>query len=97
MIKRFVKMQFRPEAVDEFKHIFARSRHLIQSFEGCRHVELLQAVDNPCIFFTFSLWTDEACLNAYRASAVFADVWGATKLLFSERPQAWSLIEPPLD
>lgn len=96
MIKRFVKMQFRPGNEENFKMIFRSSRDLILGFEGCRHVELLQDLNDPTIFFTFSLWENEPSLNAYRNSELFAGVWATTKALFSERAQAWSLTEPEL-
>ena len=94
MIKRIVKMNFKAENINEFKNIFKNSRDLIMGFEGCSHVELLQDLKDPCIFFTYSLWSDEAHLNAYRDSALFAQVWAETKSLFNEKAQAWSLIEP---
>ncbi len=93
MIKRLVKMQFRPEGVDEFQLIFKESRPLILGFEGCRHVELLRDTSDPTLFFTYSLWDSEAHLNAYRESDTFARVWAATKSLFAARAQAWSLSE----
>jgi heme oxygenase (mycobilin-producing) len=96
MIKRFVKMRFKPENINDFKDIFKNSRDLIKGFEGCNHVELLQDEKDPCIFFTFSLWDDEKYLNAYRESELFANVWAATKALFSDKAQAWSLKEPSL-
>lgn len=89
-------MQFRPGNEEAFKKIFQSSRDLIRGFEGCRHVELLQDLNDPCVFFTFSLWDNESCLNAYRDSELFAGVWAATKALFSDRAQAWSLTEPEL-
>lgn len=89
-------MQFRPEAIEDFKLIFKNSRELIKGFEGCRHVELLQDINDPTRFFTFSLWDDEKYLNAYRDSETFARVWAATKALFNDKAQAWSLIEPEL-
>lgn len=97
MIKRIVKMHFKPEYVEEFKEIFKNSRDLIKGFEGCRHVELLQDVQSLNSFFTYSLWDDEKYLNAYRDSALFARVWTSTKALFSERAQAWSLKEADLE
>jgi quinol monooxygenase YgiN len=55
MIKRFVKMTFKPEHIQEFKTIFNSNKALIAAVEGCSHVEVLQDVNNPCIFFTYSL------------------------------------------
>jgi len=93
MIKRIVKMSFVPEKVEDFKAIFEKNWTLIKGFEGCAHVELLQDKLHPNVFFTFSLWKSEEHLNAYRDSELFGSVWGATKALFNDKPQAWSLSE----
>lgn len=97
MIKRIVKMSFDPGKVEEFKVLFKANWQYIKGFEGCDHVELLQDKLHPTIFFTFSLWQSEEHLNAYRDSALFAKVWGATKILFNDKPHAWSLTELKFD
>ncbi len=91
MIKRFVKMTFKPEHVEEFKHIFDSKKELIAAVEGCSFVELLQDVDNPCIFFTHSLWDNTESIENYRHSELFKEVWAKTKVLFGDKPEAWSL------
>jgi len=93
MIKRIVKMSFKPENIEDFKHIFKTNWQKIKGFEGCSHVELLQDEHNPTIFFTYSLWQSENHLNAYRNSELFEKVWGSTKILFNDKPQAWSVRE----
>ena len=90
MIKRLVKMTFRPESVEEFKALFNSKKELIAAMEGCSHVELLQDADNKTIFFTYSLWEDPKYLEAYRNSALFKEVWAKTKALFDAKPEAWS-------
>jgi quinol monooxygenase YgiN len=97
MIKRIVKMSFDPSKIEDFKTIFRANWQQIKNFEGCTHVELLQDKANPEIFFTFSLWQSEEHLNNYRHSKLFEAVWGATKQLFNDRPQAWSLSELDFD
>lgn len=84
-------MEFRPEEVESFKNIFHTSWTKIKSFEGCKHVELLQDVKNPCLFFTYSWWDSEEHLNAYRNSKLFEQVWKETKALFSQKPEAWTV------
>jgi len=84
-------MQFRPDAVEQFKAIFEANWQQIKGFEGCSHVELLQDENNPCVFFTYSLWSSQAKLDAYRNSDLFGRVWGTTKQLFSHKPEAWSV------
>jgi len=91
MIKRIVKMTFREEAVETFiSQVFEHSKTRIRAFEGCRHMELLQHKSRPNVLFTLSIWDDEDALNAYRASALFADTWAKTKALFAEKAEAWS-------
>jgi len=97
MIKRIVKMSFAPEKVEDFKTIFKTNWQSIKEFEGCEHVELLQDRLSSTVFFTFSLWQSEEHLNSYRHSELFAKVWGATKILFNDKPQAWSLNELKFD
>ena len=91
MIKRFVKMTFKAENVERFKDIFNASKDLIAAMEGCNHVELLQDINNPNIFFTLSIWEDPKYLEVYRQSSLFEGVWAKTKILFDAKPEAWSV------
>lgn len=86
-------MSFHPEKVEEFKAIFKANWKFIAGFEGCSHVELLQDKLHNNIFFTYSIWDNEDALNKYRDSELFAKVWGSTKILFNDKPQAWSVDE----
>jgi autoinducer 2-degrading protein len=91
MIKRLVKMTFKPEHVQDFIAIFNSKKDLIGSFEGCTHVELLQDTTQETVFFTYSLWDDPSYLEAYRHSELFKTVWAETKVLFDAKPEAWSV------
>ena len=91
MIKRFVKMTFKPEYIQDFKTVFNSNKELIAAVKGCSHVELLQDINNPNIFFTFSLWDDPIHLEAYRQSELFEGVWAKTKVLFDDKPEAWTV------
>ena len=91
MIKRIVKMSFELEEVEKFKSIYELNWHKIKGFEGCLHVELLQDRSSPSIFFTYSNWESENHLNNYRDSIVFKTVWASTKVLFNDKPEAWTL------
>src|SRR5688500_12230037 len=97
MIKRIVKMTFMASAVEPFKEVFRDNWQHIRGFGGCTHVELLQSEDDPCVFFTYSLWRSESDLNVYRDSELFKRVWAATKTGFSEKPQAWTVKEVSFD
>lgn len=90
MIRRVVKMRFRLDASEEFKRLFQDHKDLIRSFPGCEHLELWQGSEDECTFFTYSHWRDDADLQAYRESELFAEVWKQTKALFDARPEAWS-------
>jgi quinol monooxygenase YgiN len=91
MLVRIVKMTFAPDQIEEFKSNFDQIKDRIIEFDGCRLVELNQDRADPCIFFTYSYWSSEDHLNRYRNSAFFKKVWNRTKLMFSERAEAWSV------
>lgn len=87
MIVRLVKMTFRPEATAEFDALFERYHQQIRHFPGCTHLQLLKA-DN--VYFTYSHWEAAHQLDDYRQSALFKEVWPATKALFAAPAEAWS-------
>lgn len=93
MIKRIVKMSFDPEKVNDFLAVYRTNWTLIRGFEGCHHVELLQVENSPNVFFTYSIWDSETHLNKYRDSELFNSVWSRTKVLFNDKPQAWTVNE----
>jgi len=90
MITRIVKMTFSQERVEEFLIVFNQKKALIAGFEGCEYLELVRDKDNKNIFFTISKWKEQTYLEKYRSSELFQQTWKKTKVLFSDRPQAWS-------
>jgi len=90
MIIRIVKLSFHSEHISTFKTIFDQSKQKILNRKGCTRVEMLQDIQHDNIFFTYSWWDTEADLNAYRHSELFEGVWAKTKLLFNDKPMAWS-------
>ncbi len=90
MIRRIVHMTFEADAVDTFVAIFERSCEQIRAFPGCRELTLLQDIDQPNRFSTYSLWDDSESLESYRQSDLFRSTWAKTKVLFSDRPGAVS-------
>lgn len=88
---RIVKMTFKASAIETFQSTFEEYKEKIRSVEGCEHLELLQDIDNPCIFFTYSFWKEPASLEKYRHSDLFKEVWAKTKIHFDDRPAAWSV------
>ncbi|MCC6722394.1 MAG: antibiotic biosynthesis monooxygenase [Bacteroidia bacterium] len=93
MIERIVKMTFDDGNTDVFEKIFNEMKHKIANFEGCKSVKLLNDIHKKNIYFTYSVWENEKCLENYRHSELFKSTWEKTKQLFSEKPAAWSLIE----
>ena len=91
MIKRIVKLTFHPKNVPAFQQIFEESKHKIRARQGCHHLELWRGTSDPNVFFTYSFWTSEDDLNAYRHSDLFVETWAKTKVLFSDKPSAWSV------
>jgi hypothetical protein len=91
MIKRIVRMTFQKEHISDFKQVFEESKKLIRAFEGCHHLELWQQTDQANVFFTYSMWESEDHLNQYRHSELFKTTWAKTKILFADKPAAWSV------
>lgn len=90
MINRIVIMTFHPEQVDSFLDIFDASKLAIRQFPGCCGLNLMRNSQKENQLFTYSLWDTEDSLNAYRHSDLFESTWGKTKVLFSEKPMAFS-------
>tara|TARA_B110000977_G_C11038501_1_gene477994 strand:+ start:196 stop:492 length:297 start_codon:yes stop_codon:yes gene_type:complete len=90
MITRIVKLSFKEQHIEEFKAIFEESKQKIISQEGCLKAEMLQDISAKNVFFTYSWWESEEDLNKYRNSELFAGVWAKTKILFNDKPIAWS-------
>jgi len=91
MLIRIVKMTFEPSKVDDFLAVFEESKEKIRAMKGCSHLELLQDYNLPNSFSTYSYWENEEALNDYRNSGLFKEVWTKTKILFSDKPIAFSL------
>lgn len=91
MIVRIVKLEFKTENIVSFENIFNESKHFIRNFEGCNFLELYQDKKNPNLFFTYSYWTSENALKAYRNSDFFIKVWAKTKPLFDGKAEAWTV------
>lgn len=91
MITRIVKLTFIPEKVPDFLKIFNASKNQIRNFEGCKYLALYHDIDKPNTFFTYSIWEGPEFLEKYRHSELFKSTWAQTKVLFAEKPDAWSL------
>jgi heme-degrading monooxygenase HmoA len=91
MITRIVKMTFTPDGISDFLKVFEERRQFIADFDGCQSVNLLQDVDHPDIFFTYSKWDTVEHLNKYRESELFKNTWALVKVWFADKPEAWSV------
>jgi len=90
MLVRIVKLTFREDEIDTFLNIFKPHRVAIEKFDGFISLELLREKSNSKVFFTHSHWQNEAALENYRQSVYFREIWSKTKVLFADRPEAWS-------
>ncbi len=84
-------MAFKPKDVNQFIQIFNQSKKKISEFPGCIALSLYQDTQLENVFYTVSWWESEECLENYRNSELFQDTWQKTKILFSEKPLAFSL------
>ena len=91
-LKRIVRMEFQKEKVADFLLLFNEVQPKIAKYPGCSHVELCKDASASNIYYTFSLWESEDSLEDYRYSNLFKETWARTKVLFSAKPQAFSLI-----
>lgn len=86
-------MEFDPAKVQEFLDLFTDTSSFIRTFPGVNRLELHRDLEKENVFYTVSEWESEADLEVYRQSQLFASVWARTKILFSGKPQAFSLLK----
>ena len=91
MFVRIVKMSFDDSGIDPFLKIFELNKEKIRNSKGCNLLELYRDKTSINVFFTYSYWETENDLENYRSSVLFKEVWSKTKLLFNDKPQAWSV------
>ena len=91
MILRLVKMKFKPEESANFIAFFDTIKDRIEAMPGIVSVKLYQDENDPNVFFTHSMWLNTSSLDAYRTSDFFKVIWPKTKLMFDDKPMAWSL------
>lgn len=94
MIVRIVKMEFEQAKVNTFLDLFHSTSDKIANYDGCMELNLLNSIDKTNVFFTYSIWKSEEHLDNYRNSELFKQTWTKTKAMFSNKPEAWSLVEP---
>lgn len=92
MITRIVKMTFKASYCATFEALFNAHKIKIQNQPGCMHLELLQDLEHPNQYITYSIWKTPADLEHYRQSEVFKYIWPLTKKGFDAPAQASSYI-----
>lgn len=89
---RIVRLSFKEEHLDDFLQFYSRVQSQIAAFEGCLEVQAFRDNEQPNVIYTISRWADAACLENYRQSDLFRDIWARVSPWFDEKPQAFSLI-----
>lgn len=92
-VTRIVRLSFMPEKINEFIDIFESSKTLIRHFKGCKHLALKKDFHNTNVYYTYSVWENQQALDAYRDSELFKTTWAKTKILFDNKPFAFSLVD----
>lgn len=90
---RIVHLQLQTERCADFEAFVQPKLAAIAAQPGCRGLRLLKGA--PGHYFTVSDWESEKALNAYRDSALFAEIWPTVKPWFSAKAEAWTTDEIP--
>ena len=77
----------------DFNELFREVKPKILDQNGCYQVDLLIDIHHPTTIFTYSLWESADHLEEYRNTDLFIKTWRRTKEMFSEKAQAWSVVE----
>ena len=91
MLTRVVKLHFDAAHLDQFLAHFETVKWQVAQFPGCRGMQLLQDLENPCIVFSYSNWNSPNDLENYRTSETFIGIWSTIKPWFAEKAVAWSV------
>ena len=92
MITRIVRLSFHPQHIETFLGVFADSKNDIKAFDGCEYLALMRDQDQPNVYYTHSKWISDEALQEYRKSPLFQTTWAKTKILFNDKPLAYSLM-----
>lgn len=83
-------MGFKPEEIENFKTLFENTKNNIRSMPGCHFLSLYSEL-NTNILYTHSIWDSIDDLENYRNSNLFETTWAKTKILFNQKPEAWTV------
>lgn len=90
MITRIVKLTMQIDNIDTFKSYFDTVCNTIRNQPGCHKLQVWQDINQPNIFFTYSIWDGEQDLNNYRDSPFFGVFWKTVKPWFAAKAEVWS-------
>lgn len=90
MIVRIVELSIREDKMVIAKSLLAEVAPKVRSSPGCSHLRILIDLHKSGHVTTYSHWSSEADLNAYRHSDIFKDFWAQIKPLFALPAKAWS-------
>lgn len=90
MITRIVKLTMQKDKIDTFTSYFDTVCNTIRNQPGCHKLQVWQDINQPNIFFTYSIWDGEQDLNNYRDSAFFGVFWKTVKPWFDAKAEVWS-------
>jgi quinol monooxygenase YgiN len=93
MITRIVRMNFTEQGAKIFSELFEKHRVAMASVSGCLGLKLFCELAKPGSFATISKWESEDHLEAYRKSDLFNTIWQKIKPHFSEKAEAFSLVD----
>lgn len=88
MVVRFVSLRATPERQAELAEVVTTSAPVVRAVPGCRGLTILQDINDPLHYLTWSLWDSAADLEAYRRSAVYGQVWPRIRACLAERAHA---------
>lgn len=90
-IVRIVRLTFKQENLNDFRHFFRETSPRIKSFEGCMELQSFQDNELPNVVYTLSRWTSAEHLERYRQSDFFKTTWEKVSRWFDDKPQAFTL------
>jgi len=91
MITRIVKLEFKPDKIEDFLVFFNTIKHKVNNYPGCFGMKLYQDINSPTTVMTYSHWDSQKDLDNYRESETFGAVWPIIKPWFNAKPEAWSV------
>jgi (4S)-4-hydroxy-5-phosphonooxypentane-2,3-dione isomerase len=97
MIWRLVHLKLQSARAEEFLALFRVASERITAQPGCLSLVLYQDQADPTSFATWSGWREDADLQEYKRSQLFAEFWPQVKGMLREPALAISYAELEVD